>query len=43
VISSRGPGAGVTRPGPAAAVNVQTELDPTANPSGVTLQGVTVP
>ncbi len=28
---------------PPATVNVQTELDPTANPSGVTLQGVTVP
>ena len=28
---------------PPAAVNVQTELDPTANPSGVVLQGVTVP
>ena len=28
---------------PPAGVNVQTELDPTANPSGVTLQGVTVP
>ena len=28
---------------PPAAVNVQTELDPTANPSGVALQGVTVP
>jgi len=24
-------------------VNVQTELDPTVNTSGVTLQGVTVP
>ncbi len=28
---------------PPATVNVQTELDPTANPSGVALQGVTVP
>jgi len=28
---------------PPATVNVQTELDPTMNPSGVTLQGVTVP
>ena len=28
---------------PPASVNVQTELDPTQNPSGVTLQGVTVP
>jgi glucoamylase len=28
---------------PPAGVNVQTELDPTANPSGVALQGVTVP
>jgi glucoamylase len=28
---------------PPATVNVQTELDPTANPSGVVLQGVTVP
>ena len=28
---------------PPGTVNVQTELDPTANPSGVTLQGVTVP
>ncbi|HEX3924818.1 MAG TPA: glucodextranase DOMON-like domain-containing protein [Streptosporangiaceae bacterium] len=28
---------------PPAGVNVQTELDPTASPSGVTLQGVTVP
>ncbi|HUD37987.1 MAG TPA: glucodextranase DOMON-like domain-containing protein, partial [Streptosporangiaceae bacterium] len=28
---------------PPASVNVQTELDPTQNPSGVQLQGVTVP
>ena len=28
---------------PPASVNVQTELDPTQNPSGVVLQGVTVP
>ncbi len=28
---------------PPATVNVQTELDPAANPSGVVLQGVTVP
>jgi hypothetical protein len=28
---------------PPATVNVQTELDPTVNPSGVALQGVTVP
>jgi len=28
---------------PPSTVNVQTELDPTAKPSGVTLQGVTVP
>jgi glucoamylase len=28
---------------PPTSVNVQTELDPTANPSGVQLQGVTVP
>jgi glucoamylase len=28
---------------PPATVDVQTELDPTANPSGVALQGVTVP
>jgi len=28
---------------PPAGVNVQTELDPTQNPSGVVLQGVTVP
>jgi glucoamylase len=28
---------------PPASVNVQTELDPTQNPSGVELQGVTVP
>jgi glucoamylase len=28
---------------PPASVNVQTELDPTANPSGVVLQGVTAP
>ena len=28
---------------PPAGVNVQTELDPTQNPSGVALQGVTVP
>jgi glucoamylase len=28
---------------PPAGVNVQTELDPTLNPSGVALQGVTVP
>ena len=28
---------------PASGVNVQTELDPTQNPSGVQLQGVTVP
>ena len=28
---------------PPASVNVQTELDPTVNPSGVALQGVTVP
>jgi glucoamylase len=28
---------------PPATVNVQTELDPTANPTGVALQGVTVP
>jgi hypothetical protein len=28
---------------PPAAVNVQTKLDPTANPSGVVLRGVTVP
>jgi glucoamylase len=28
---------------PPATVNVQTELDPTVNPSGVSLQGVTVP
>ena len=28
---------------PPADVNVQTELDPTQNPSGVELQGVTVP
>jgi len=28
---------------PPASVSVQTELDPTANPSGVALQGVTVP
>ncbi len=28
---------------PPASVNVQTELDPTASPSGVALQGVTVP
>jgi hypothetical protein len=28
---------------PPAGVNVQTELDPTQNPSGVQLQGVTVP
>ena len=28
---------------PPASVNVQAELDPTQNPSGVTLQGVTVP
>ncbi len=28
---------------PPAGVNVQTELNPTANPSGVALQGVTVP
>jgi glucoamylase len=28
---------------PPASVNVQAELDPTANPSGVQLQGVTVP
>jgi hypothetical protein len=28
---------------PPATVSVQTELDPTANPSGVALQGVTVP
>ncbi len=28
---------------PPATVNVQTELDPTANPSGVALQGATVP
>jgi glucoamylase len=28
---------------PPSTVNVQTELDPTANPSGVALQGVTVP
>jgi glucoamylase len=28
---------------PPATVSVQTELDPTANPSGVSLQGVTVP
>jgi hypothetical protein len=28
---------------PPTSVNVQTELDPTVNTSGVTLQGVTVP
>jgi glucoamylase len=28
---------------PPASVNVQTELDPTQNPAGVELQGVTVP
>jgi glucoamylase len=28
---------------PPASVNVQTELDPTQNPSGVQLQGVTAP
>jgi glucoamylase len=28
---------------PPATVNVQTELDPAVNPSGVTLEGVTVP
>ena len=28
---------------PPASVNVQTELDPTQNPAGVVLQGVTVP
>jgi hypothetical protein len=28
---------------PPAGVNVQTELDPTQNPGGVTLQGLTVP
>jgi glucoamylase len=28
---------------PPAGVNVQTELDPTANPAGVALQGVTIP
>jgi hypothetical protein len=28
---------------PPATVNVQTELDPAASPSGVALQGVTVP
>lgn len=28
---------------PPAAVNVRTELDPTASPSGVALPGVTVP
>jgi hypothetical protein len=28
---------------PPTTVNVQTELDPALNPSGVVLQGVTVP
>jgi hypothetical protein len=28
---------------PPATVSLQTELDPTANPSGLALQGVTVP